>query len=461
MEPRTYPPSPVLHAYATAQGVTLLSWHEPPPGTAVPEAVVQDVWARQALRTPLRTVDGRPVEVVFPGHLNTGGGPDFRAARLVLDGTLVVGDVEVHVRSSDWAAHRHGGDARYDGVVLHVTLHADAHTGTLLRPDGTVLPELVLAPVLAEPLRARVAAGPPPRPALPCAWGFPALPDPELRAWLRTLARLRLRRRVRDVQAAGPDLTHTLRRRVARTLGYRANADAFAQLGDRLPPGLLASLPDPLDREAVLLGYAGLLPTDDAAIAATAQAYVADLWARFVRHAPTAVPMRALSWNRARLRPAATPELRLAQFAALACPTGLLGAGGAAALAAAVSAPDPLPRLLAALTATPGAFWTAHYHFGRSALPHSASLGGDTVAALVANALAPVAVAAGASEASALRLVEALPAERDAVTALFALPKHAVRPSAGTSQALHEWHETFCAPGRCLDCPVGKALLKR
>ena len=380
----------------------------------------------------------------------------------------MAGDVEVHVRSADWNAHRHGDDPRYDRVALHVVLHADDATGRLRRPDGSVLPELVLAPVLALPMR---AARPRPSPdalPLPCAWGFPALPDPELRAWLRTLGRLRLRRRAQDVLQSGgsdaPDLNAVLLRRVARTLGYRANADAFTALADRLPPGLLHALPDGLDREAALLGLAGLLP-DAAALDAApeasddARAYAADLRDRFRRIAPDATPLRPLVWNRARLRPAATPELRLAQLAALSAPTGLLGAGGAAALAHALAGLDPLPHLLAALSAVPGPFWTTHYHFARPAASHSASLGADTVAALLVNAVLPVAVAAGAAEAHALRVLEALPAERDAVTAKYALPKDAARASAARSQALHEWHERFCVPGRCLECPTGKALL--
>lgn len=452
-------PSPVSHAYAGSAGLTLLTWHEPPLGAAVPETVVHDLWARQAFRTPLRLVDGRRLDVVAPGRLNTGGGPDFADARLRFDGTLVAGDVELHVRSSAWRAHRHEADPRYDRVALHVVLHADEATGRLCRPDGSVLPELVLAPYLAEPLRDRMAAPPPANAApLPCAWGFPALPDAELRAWLRTLARLRLRRRVREVEDAGSDLGQTLLARTARTLGYRANADAFSTLAERLPTDLLHRLPDPLDREAVLLGLAGLLP-DDLDDQDTA-AYAGDLRQRYARLAPNAVPMRALAWNRARLRPAGTPELRLAQLAALACPTGLFGPGGAAALARAFTSPDALPQLLAALAATPGPFWATHYRFDRESAPHPTSLGADTVAALIVNALLPVAVAAGATEAQALRVLEALPMERDAVTARFALPKGAVPRSAATSQALHEWHGAFCARGRCLDCPTGKALLK-
>ena len=460
MEPRCLP-SPVSHAYAGAAGLTLLTWHEPPMGTTVPEAVVHDLWSRQAFRTPLRLVDGRRLDVVAPGRLNTGGGPDFADARLRLDGMLVAGDVELHVRSSAWRAHRHETDPRYDRVALHVVLHADEATGRLCRPDGSVLPELVLAPYLAEPLRDRLAAAPSSQaPPLPCTWGFPALPDADLRAWLRTLARLRLRRRVREVEAAGPDGGQTLLARTARTLGYRANADAFSALAERLPADLLHRLADPLDREAVLFGLAGLLPDpseggDDASVA-----YVRDLRHRFARLAPDAVPMLPLVWNRARLRPAATPELRLAQLAALTDPSGLFGPGGAAALARAFTAPDALPRVLAALAATPGSFWATHYRFGRASALHPTSLGADTVAATIVNALLPVAVAAGATEAQALRVLDALPMERDAVTARFALPKGAVPRSATVSQALHEWYGAFCSHGRCLECPTGKALLK-
>lgn len=85
------------------------------------EAVVQACWARQHwARQPLRTTDGRSLEVDFPGWLNRGAGPDFTGARIRVGGTELQGDVEIHLAEKDWHAHGHGSDPRYQRVVLHV-----------------------------------------------------------------------------------------------------------------------------------------------------------------------------------------------------------------------------------------------------------------------------------------------------------------------------------------------------
>src|SRR6266705_2887028 len=92
------------------------------------EADLAAAWETRAY-PPTALVDsrGRRLQVVFPGRRWGGPGPDFRGAVLALaDGTLLRGDVEVHLRASGWAAHRHADDPAYANVVLHVVQAADA-----------------------------------------------------------------------------------------------------------------------------------------------------------------------------------------------------------------------------------------------------------------------------------------------------------------------------------------------
>jgi len=94
--------------------------HEPeePP---VPEKVIRCVWNDQLFKTAqLKTTDGQPLEVVFPGYWNFGSGPDFKSAAVRIGGTLYEGDVELHVYGCDWKAHRHSDNNEYDNVILHV-----------------------------------------------------------------------------------------------------------------------------------------------------------------------------------------------------------------------------------------------------------------------------------------------------------------------------------------------------
>lgn len=121
----------------------------------IAERVVQKIWLRQDFDlTAARLIDGRSLEVVSPGTWNLLGGPDFRGARLKIDGREVIGDVEVHFRVSDWTAHAHATNPTFAGVVLHVVLFTPdphekpARTG----PGGREIPALVLLPRLHRSL---------------------------------------------------------------------------------------------------------------------------------------------------------------------------------------------------------------------------------------------------------------------------------------------------------------------
>jgi len=57
---------------------------------------------------------------ISPGFLNTSEGPDFESAEFRLDGIVYRGDVEIHIRLSDWRTHGHHLDPRYDRVMLHL-----------------------------------------------------------------------------------------------------------------------------------------------------------------------------------------------------------------------------------------------------------------------------------------------------------------------------------------------------
>jgi len=110
------------------------------------EALFHLVWAERRFRTGfLSTTDGAAVEVAHTGGLHAGDGPDFRDARVRLDGLLLAGEVELHLRCRDWRAHGHPSDPAYNGVVLHVVLHPEG-AGPVRRQDGTWCPTLVLRP---------------------------------------------------------------------------------------------------------------------------------------------------------------------------------------------------------------------------------------------------------------------------------------------------------------------------
>lgn len=89
----------------------------------------------------LSSTEGQPIEIQQVGEQNTHAGPDFFNARLRIGGTLWAGNVEMHLRTSEWLAHGHSADRAYDNVVLHVALEEDQ---PIFRANGERIPCLEL-----------------------------------------------------------------------------------------------------------------------------------------------------------------------------------------------------------------------------------------------------------------------------------------------------------------------------
>lgn len=121
----------------------------------IAERVVQKIWLRRDFAVHQAVLaDGRKLEIRSPGSWNLLGGPDFRGARLRVEGGAeFTGDIEVHFHVADWRAHAHGADRAYDRVVLHVVLFPPAagERGAV-RGDGSEIPTLVLLPLLHRSL---------------------------------------------------------------------------------------------------------------------------------------------------------------------------------------------------------------------------------------------------------------------------------------------------------------------
>src|SRR3954470_8184261 len=136
----------------------------------VVERVVSWIWEQQTLRAPLPGDDGCQYRVVYRGRPWGERGPDFQGAILAReDGGLLRGDVEIHVRASDWRKHGHQRDPAYNSAVCQVVLWQD-EARAIRRQDGASIPTIELVTRLAAPLAEleRRAAEDPPAEVTPC-----------------------------------------------------------------------------------------------------------------------------------------------------------------------------------------------------------------------------------------------------------------------------------------------------
>ena len=105
------------------------------------------LWKHQKfLYDNLKTTQGSSLQFVKQGVYNTHTGPDFSDARLKIDVLDWVGNVEIHLKSSNWFAHQHQQDSNYDAIILHVVWEDDVPVVT---QSGVPLPTLELSKVVS------------------------------------------------------------------------------------------------------------------------------------------------------------------------------------------------------------------------------------------------------------------------------------------------------------------------
>ena len=227
------------------------------------EAVLSELWAGQRFpEDALVTIDGSPVRVLHPGLRGRGAGPDFRHARVAVDGGVIhIGDVELHVRATDFRAHGHHQDARYDGVVLHVVFEDDIGADTLLS-SGRRVPVVELAPWarrrtedigtwLERSVRWRE----------PCHDAIERLGPQQVATRLERLGDDRFMRRVAHVRAEVTRVgrAQALCQALLESVSLGGDRAFAANLAEAVPWSRVLTLESSLQVEALLLGTAGLL----------------------------------------------------------------------------------------------------------------------------------------------------------------------------------------------------------
>ena len=429
------------------------------------EQLLHYVWQHRLLPpVSLTTSEGQAVEVIDPGQHNHNAGPDFFNAKVRLDDTLWVGNVEIHLRSSDWQRHGHHTDAAYNSVVLHVVETIDAEAVTA---DGRCLPQLQLA--IPETLRSRydelLVTQDYPR----CWRVIGSLSGLKVHSWLSALLCERLTARaglcLQRLQAANGDWERVAFVTLARNFGFGINGDAFEMWARRLPLHAAAKHRDDLFQiEALFLGTAGLLADEaippSAREAAVADAYLARLrseWAYLAHKFEFEAPLSASLWRYLRLRPQNFPHLRLAQLAQLYHRQ-------TATFATLVEAATR-EQLHKALDTEPSAYWRDHYPFGLPAKPAAKRLSAASRDLIIVNTVCPLLFARGTAygdeqlQERAVALLEQLRAEENFIIRQWRQCGISVT-SAADSQALIQLKREYCDRRDCLRCRFGYEYLK-
>ena len=413
---------------------------------------------------PLTTVSGARVEVIDPGLHNRNSGPDFFNAKVKIDGTLWVGNVEIHDRASDWFRHGHDRDSAYDNVVLHVcgTIDGDAVTHSGNRPPQM---QLDVPQQVSQNYQQLLATDNYP----PCYRLIPHLTPLMVHAWMSALQTERLEQKTQAIKRrveqcdgsweAGYFVT------LARNYGFGINGDAFETWALGVPLNAVAHHRDNLFQvEALFMGQAGLLELDTIPQHYQADALNEGYFTRlrneylYLAHKFALQPMEAKQWRFLRLRPQNFPHIRIAQLANLYYQRR-------AGLSQLIEC-ETVEQLKTLLATSVTPYWETHYTFGSTSCKTQKNLTSASLNLLIINTAIPMLFAYGQHRSNerlcdrAFDLLEQLRAENNHITRMWQQCGLNIR-TAGDSQALIQLKNNYCDRKDCLRCRFGYEYLKR
>lgn len=417
------------------------------------ERLLQFIWQFQYYnRHDLCTCDGAALQIIHPGKYNTHQGPDFLEASIRIDSTILAGNIELHINTSDWHKHGHDTDKNYKNVILHVVWQQDDSLAA-----GAGIPLLDLENRVSSLLLNQYHEWMQQSAFVPCAAGVKEVKELVWLSWTDRLLAERLQRKSDYVlQLLAKNNYHweeTCWQLLAKNFGMQVNAEAFENIATSLPVAVLARHKNQvIVLEALLLGQAGLLD------GAFTDAYALLLQREYLFHKHKYQLLKpAVAVYFLRMRPAAFPSIRLAQLAMLMKEANHFFAR--------IKEAENLQTVTDLLTVQANDYW--HYHYKPDApSPYKVKkLGTGMIHNIVINTVGPLLFAYGlyhqdeSQKAKALQWLTAIPPEKNSILQKWQQLGIA-NSSAAQSQALIELKTQYCDAKRCLDCAVGNALLK-
>ncbi|RBQ02987.1 DUF2851 family protein [Pedobacter miscanthi] len=423
-----------------------------------PEDFLHYIWQFRSFDyNDLQTTSGEALKIINPGLLNKNAGPDFFHAKIEIGDTIWAGNVEIHIKSSDWLKHYHQKDSSYENVILHVVYEHDAE---IKRMDNTVLPVLELKKRISADLIKKYENLFLTLTDFPCVAQIGRVDQLVIDSFLSRTLIERFEQKTHAVTECLNELKgnwdETFYRFLARNFGFKINALPFELLAKAVPQHIYAKHKNnPHQIEALVFGVAGFL-TDQ-----FVEEYPKKLKAefQFLKKKYNIKPVEISVWKFMRMRPQNFPTIRLAQFAAL-----IIKANHLFSKIMEINEVDRLRSLFENLPVND--YWKTHYHFKKEASSVNTQIGKTSVDNILLNTVTLFLFSYGKHTDTrfyinrAVKLLETLPAEKNAIIDKYVAAGVDVR-HAFTSQGILQLKKQYCDTKKCLSCGIGIKILKQ
>ncbi|WP_417195910.1 DUF2851 family protein [Bizionia sp.] len=404
----------------------------------------------------LKTTQEQLITVVNSGQHNQLSGPDFFAAQLKVDNQLWAGNVEIHIKSSDWYVHHHEKDPAYQNVILHVVWE---HDTDVFRKDNTVIPTLELKHHVDKKLLNNYHELFSKKQSwINCENEFSDTPEFLLQNWLERLY-------IERLEQKSVAITHLLKKSknnweavlfamLAKNFGLNINGDAFLSMAQSIDFAIIRKLQNkPEELEALFLGQAGLLSSE------SNEPYELQLKAhyKFLKNKFQLDNSLVTQPQFFKLRPPNFPTIRLSQLAVLYTEND--------ALFSKIMDCKTLEQIYKLFQVGCSEFWRTHFTFQTTSKPSKKILTKNFIHLLIINTVVPLKFAYNKKQGTdviseLLELMAHIPSENNTIVNKF----NQLKPMpnyANVSQPLLQLKMQYCNPNKCLQCAIGNRLISK
>lgn len=402
----------------------------------------------------LTTVAGESLTIHNSGNYLQQSGPDFFNAQIGIGNQKWAGNVEIHIKSSDWYLHNHEKDVKYDNVILHVVWE---HNIPIFRKDNSEIPVLELKKYISKETLENYKALTSPKSWIYCENQIADIDSFVLQHWQERLFFERLEQKEMPVEQLLLETENgweaVLFCMLAKNFGLNTNGKSFLTLAKSIPFSVIRKERFEVENlESLLFGMADLFPMD------AQDLYVKKLKNQFEyivqKYQLQKVIMEPVQFFKH--RPDNFPTIRLAQLAMLYHKEQNLFSK--------VIAIKTMKELYQLFEVSISEYWQTHYQFDKESPKKQKQFSKAFIDLLVINTVIPIQFAYGKSQGkelseSLLYLLKEVAPEKNIIMDKFSGFGIKAK-NAFETQSLLQLKNEYCNHGKCLQCAVGIQLLK-
>lgn len=404
----------------------------------------------------LKTTQQEPLEIISGGMSNFHSGPDFFNGQLRIGGQLWAGNIEIHIKSSDWYLHNHEQDPAYDNVILHVVYEHDTE---IFRKDNSVIPTLELGHYIdKDTLKNYKALCSSKHKWINCEEHFAEVPKFSMSNWLERLYFERLEEKAIIIEnllkQSNNDWEAVLCKLLAKSFGSKVNGEALFHIVNSIDFSIIRKMQSStFSLEALFFGQAKLLDkVSNETYYCKLQKEYQFLKQKFKLDHEGLIALRFF-----RLRPPNFPTIRLSQLANLY--------NKQPNLFSKLMEINSLKGFYELLEVTTSEFWNNHYTFDKASKHSVKKVSKPFIDLLLINTILPLKFCYVRqhkidAKHSILDVITTIASEKNTIITGF----NRLRPisvSAMQSQALIQLKTEYCDKNKCLNCVVGNTLLSK